>query len=59
MTRNEKVKNISRSEKMCTVGTDVISEKNRENIQKKYYSPKKIGINGEKYCYHESESKVI
>ncbi len=44
---------------MCTAGTDVISEQNRENIQKKYYSPKKIGINGEKYCYHESESKVI
>ena len=44
---------------MCTAGTDVISEQNRENIQKKYYSPKKIGINGEKYCYHESESRVI
>ena len=59
MTRNEKVKKNSECENLCTAGTDVISEQNRENIQKKYYSPKKIGINGEKYCYHESESKVI
>lgn len=42
MTRNVKVNNISESEKMCTARTDVISEAIRENIQKKYYSPKKI-----------------